>query len=260
VITTVAIFTRLRLFQELLSAFVGARPGLAVIAVSASEMEATRVVISQRPDVVLVDAALPGVWNVIDAATQAGVRTIVFGLADNPHPIQSASRHGCRDVLLTSARAQDVLDALEHARRPDPQPAERPVATGVAALTARELDVLRLIAQGLSNKEIAAVLTVSVPTVKTHVHNLLHKLCARRRADAARLLHVAASAAVVEARAVRHLGVVGRGPGPAGAGPGRMRSRSRLHRISTQSPSAEGESATRAVRQYGGGAHCAAMG
>jgi len=67
--------------------------------------------------------------------------------------------------------------------------------------------VLALIARGLSNKEIARELTVSVPTVKTHVHNLLHKLGARRRADAARLLHVAAGDAD-EARPARHLGVV----------------------------------------------------
>jgi DNA-binding NarL/FixJ family response regulator len=213
VITTVAIFTRLRLFQELLSSFVGTRPGFAVIAVSASEMEAARVVVSQQPDVILIDAGLPGVWNVADAAAQAGVRTIVFGLADNPHPIENASRHGCGDVLLTSATARDVVDALEDARRPAPQPAERPVAAcDVSALTSRELEVLALVARGLSNKEIAGELTVSVPTVKTHVHNLLHKLGARRRSDAARLLHVAASDAASEAQPVRHLGVVGREP------------------------------------------------
>jgi two-component system, NarL family, nitrate/nitrite response regulator NarL len=209
VITTVAIFTRLRLFQELLSSFVGSRAGFAVIAVSASEMEATRVVVSQQPDAILIDAGLPGVWNVADAAAAAGVRAIVFGLADNPHPIESASRHGCRDVLLTSATARDVVEALEDARRPAPQPAERPVAAcDVSALTSRELEVLGLVARGLSNKEIARELTVSVPTVKTHVHNLLHKLSARRRGDAARLLHVAASDAGVEAHPVRHLGVV----------------------------------------------------
>jgi len=138
-ITTVAVFTRLRLFQELLSSFVGSRQGFAVIAVSPSELEATRVVVAQRPDVILIDAALPGVWNVADAALQAGVRTIVFGLADNPHPIESAGRHGCRDALVTSATAQDVVDALEDARRPAPHPVGRPVAAcDVSALTSRE--------------------------------------------------------------------------------------------------------------------------
>lgn len=208
VITTVAVFTRLRVFQELLSSFVGSRQGFAVIAVSSGELDATRVVVGQRPDVILIDAALPGVWNVADAAVQAGVRTVVFGLADNPHPIESAGRHGCGGALLTSATAQDIVDALEDARGPAPHPVERPVAKGdVSALTSREVEVLALVARGLSNKEIAGELTVSVPTVKTHVHNLLHKLGARRRSDAARLLHVAASDAA-EARPARHLGVV----------------------------------------------------
>jgi two-component system nitrate/nitrite response regulator NarL len=208
VITTVAVVTRLRLFQELLSSFVGSRQGFAVIAVSASELEATRVVVGQRPDVVLIDAGLPGVWNVADAAVQAGVRMVVFGLADNPHPIENAGRHGCRGALLTSATAQDIIEALEDARRPSPHPIERPVATRVvSALTPREVEVLALVASGLTNKEIAVELTVSVPTVKTHVHNVLHKLGARHRSDAARLLHVAASDAA-ETRPGRHLDVV----------------------------------------------------
>jgi hypothetical protein len=66
---------------------------------------------------------------------------------------------------------------------------------------------------------------VSVPTVKTHVHNLLHKLGTRRRADAARLPHVAASDAAVEARPARHLGVVGR---PSEVEPGERRHRMRV--------------------------------
>ena len=208
VITTVAIFTRLRLFQELLSTFVGSRQGFADIAVSTSELEATRVVVGQRPDVALIDAGLPGVWNVADAAVLAGVSTVVFGLADNPHPIENAVRHGCGGALLTSATAQDIIGALEDARRPAPHPIERPVARwDVSALTSREVEVLALVARGLTNKEIAGELTVSVPTVKTHVHNLLHKLGARHRADAARLLHLAASE-TAEARPARHLDVV----------------------------------------------------
>ena len=84
----------------------------------------------------------------------------------------------------------------------------------IGTLAPAETRVLRLLARGLSNKEIARRLTVSVPTVKTHVHNLLHKLGTRRRADAGRLLHVAASEATVESRPARHLGVVGRTSGP----------------------------------------------
>ena len=220
-ITTVAVFTRLRLFQELLSSFVGSRPEYAVIAVSSNEVEAARVVLAQRPDVILLDAGLPGVWNVADAASQAGVHTIVFGLADNLHPIESARRHGCRDALFTGATTREISDALADARPPSRRPAERPVAVAdVSELTARELEVLALVARGLSNKEIARELTVSVPTVKSHVHNLLHKLGARRRADAARLLHAAAGDAALGARPARHLGIVGP---PLGDPPARLR-------------------------------------
>jgi DNA-binding NarL/FixJ family response regulator len=60
---------------------------------------------------------------------------------------------------------------------------------------------LALVARGLSNKEIASELTVSVPTVKSHVHNVLGKLGTRRRADAGRLLYVAAGDANLQALA-----------------------------------------------------------
>jgi DNA-binding NarL/FixJ family response regulator len=71
---------------------------------------------------------------------------------------------------------------------------DRPQLLWLQRLHLRELEVLALVARGRSNKEIASDLTVSVPTVKTHVHNVLFKLGARRRADAGRLLHVATSA------------------------------------------------------------------
>ena len=190
VITTVAVFTRLRLFQELLSSFVGSRQGFAVIAVSSSEIEATRVVLGQRPDVILVDAALPGVWNVADAAVQAGVRMVVFGLADSPHPIESARSHGCRDALLTSATAQDVVDALEDARRSTPHPAERPVAAGdISSLTSRELEVLGLVARGLSNREIGSALFISEHTAANHIRSILRKTRCANRTEAASYAH-----------------------------------------------------------------------
>ena len=107
---------------------------------------------------------------------------------------------------------------------------------------------------------------MSVPTVKTHVHNLLHKLGARRRADAGRLLHVAASEAAVEARPARHLGVVGRTRAEPGDRPQHMRvpaglrMRRRLDRISTESPPSRAENAAWAVREYARGARHAVAG
>jgi DNA-binding NarL/FixJ family response regulator len=208
-ITTVAIITRLRLFQELLASLVGSRPGFAVIAVSTTEREATRAIIAQHPDVALIDAAIPGVWNIVKAADEGGIRAIVFGVIDEDHPIGLAQRSGCAHVLVTTATSHALIDALEEMRLVETRPHEHPLeAQIVGNLTSREFEVLGLVARGLSNKEIATVLTVSVPTVKTHVHNVLHKLGTRRRLDAGRLLHVAACDASVDPQPLRPLGVV----------------------------------------------------
>jgi DNA-binding NarL/FixJ family response regulator len=202
-ITTVAVVTQLRLHQELLAAAVGSRAGFAVIAVSSNETQASEMLAVQHPDIALLDAGLPSVWTVAQSAKQAGVRVLLFGLVDRPQPIQAAEQAGCEAVLLTSATSREVIDCLERLRTLETYPGEHPVDLGpIATLTARELEVLALIAEGLSNKEIASKLTVSLPTVKTHVHNVLFKLGARRRVDAGRLLHVATSSAAAEPHAI----------------------------------------------------------
>jgi DNA-binding NarL/FixJ family response regulator len=200
VITTVALIARLRLMQELLSSLVGARRGYAVIAISSSEIDASRMLVAQRPHIALVDAALPGVWSVVKAAAQAHVHVIVFGLPDSPQPIETAEGVGCDAALVYSATSADLLFALDRLRISD-EPTGEPIPTThcVSTLTTREFEVLGLVARGLSNKEIASELTVSVPTVKSHVHNVLAKLGARRRADAGRLLHLAAADANLDA-------------------------------------------------------------
>lgn len=200
-ITTVALIARLRLYQELLSSLVGARSGYAVIGVSSDESDATRMIVAQRPDVAMLDAALPGVWNVAQAAVRVHVRIVIFGLSDSPHPRETAEGVGCDAVLLCSATSSDLLRALDRLRVSDEPVGDPHSETGVSALTTREFEVLALVARGLSNKEIASELTVSVPTVKSHVHNVLGKLGTRRRADAGRLLHVAAAEANFDALA-----------------------------------------------------------
>jgi DNA-binding NarL/FixJ family response regulator len=208
-ITTVAVITKLRLYQELLAAVVGSRPGFAVIAISACEPEATQAITLQRPDVVLLDAGLPGFWNIAQAAHRASVRVVLFGISDSPQPIEAAERVGCEAVLTTSATSRQVLDSLERIRTLEDCSIVRGFDHGpVASLTARELEVLSLVARGLSNKEIASALTVSLPTIKTHVHNLLFKLGARRRIEAGRLLHLATSNAATDIQPDRHLGIV----------------------------------------------------
>lgn len=190
-ITTIVIATKLRLYQELLAALLGSRPGLAVIGVSASEEEATHAVRVKEPDVLIIDAALPGVWNVTAAAEAGAVQVVVFGLADSPRPVTTAREAGCDAVLTATTTSRRMIETVERLSLAGELAEPAQELGAIATLTERELEVLRMIARGLSNKEIAAELTVSLATVKTHVHNVLYKLGARRRVDAGRLLHFA---------------------------------------------------------------------
>lgn len=189
-ITTVAVVARLRVYQELLSSLVGARFEFAVIAVAASESEATRMVGSQRPEIVLLDATLPGVWRVAQAAEQVQVRVVVFGLPDEFGPGDVAARAGCSAALKVGASSREVVEALERVRlvELDPVGASLRAHNWSNSLTRREVDVLRLVSQGLSNKQIAAELTVSLATVKSHVHSVLQKLGANRRTEVGSLM------------------------------------------------------------------------
>lgn len=194
-ITTVVVAARLRLYQELLAAIVGSRAGFAVLAVSGSEAEAGERLRCLRPDIALIDAGVPGVWAIAETARHCSTRVVVFGVTNRPEPLEAAERAGCDAVLTCSATSRQVIESLERVRSCETHPLDSAVDCGpVGNLTSREFEVLALVARGLSNKEIARELTVSLPTVKTHVHNVLAKLGARRRADAGRLLHFAASA------------------------------------------------------------------
>lgn len=147
--------------------------------------------VSQRPEIILLDATLPGVRRVAEAAEQAQVRVVVFGVADDFGPRDVAARAGYSAALGIGASSREVIEALEQVRLVELGPA----GAGLVAhnwsgsLTRREVEVLRLVSRGLSNKQIAAELTVSVATVKSHVHSVLQKLGATRRAEVFSLVH-----------------------------------------------------------------------
>lgn len=151
------------------------------------------------PDVVLLDINLPDMSGVeVTRALKArGVRghVVILTVSDRRQDLVDAIRAGARGYLLKYASADEVIHAIRQVMLggavlpPDltlqaltetPGP-----SSPLDALTEREVEVLRLIAQGLGNKEIAARLLLSENTVKTHVRNILSKLNARSRAEAA---------------------------------------------------------------------------
>ncbi|MEA2408708.1 MAG: hypothetical protein QOE69_2827 [Thermoleophilaceae bacterium] len=162
-----------------------------------------------RPDVVLMDIRMPGLDGIAATreitAASASPRVLVLTTFDLDEYVYEALRAGASGFLLKDTPPGRLAEAIRTVGDGDallapqitrrlverfaaPRP-ETPEALG--ELTEREVEVLRLIARGLSNAEIAAVLVVSLPTVKTHVGRILMKLGLRDRVQAVVLAYEA---------------------------------------------------------------------
>jgi DNA-binding NarL/FixJ family response regulator len=185
-----------------LRAIIGAEADMEVVAEAADGSEVRPLVRRLEPDVVLMDIRMPEVdgieatRQVAAMATATPVRVIVLTTFEHDDYVYDALRAGASGFLLKRARPDEMLHAIRvvasgdsllfpaairdlAARRRDP--GRNPVS---AALTGREQEILRLMAAGLSNGEIAQRLYVGVETVKTHVRGILRKLGARGRTQA----------------------------------------------------------------------------
>jgi DNA-binding NarL/FixJ family response regulator len=145
-----------------------------------------------RPDVVLLDLRLPGMdgIQVIKALRQEDpeVRIVVLSSYGGGDDVTNAIQSGASGYVLKSMPLQQVLDAVRTVRLGG-QYISRELLGGISqrlssAISTRELEVLRLIAKGRSNKEIASELGIAEPTVKTHVTNIFAKLGAVDRTQA----------------------------------------------------------------------------
>jgi DNA-binding NarL/FixJ family response regulator len=190
---------------------IDATPGFTVVGEAGNGQEAVEVTRQARPDVVLMDVRMP-VMDGIEATRQimtdpavSGVRTLILTTFDLDEYVFAALRAGASGFLLKDTDPAELLTAIrvvaagdallapsitrrligEFARLPDsarPDAGRPDPAPGVlACLTEREVEVLALVAQGMSNGEIADHLVISPATAKTHVAHLLAKLDARDR-------------------------------------------------------------------------------
>jgi len=194
-----------RLIREGIASLLSIQPGIAVVGTAADGREAVDRCVALTPDVVLMDVRMP-VLSGIDALAaiqhrSMPCRVLMLTTFDDEEYVLQALRAGANGYLLKDLPAADLAQAvrLAHAGvdQHDPSVASRllaaldrskatpaPPARGVP-LTGRELDVLRLIAGGATNREIAAQLFVSEGTVKNHVSNILGRLGLRDRTQAA---------------------------------------------------------------------------
>ena len=182
-----------------------ATEGIAVVGEAGDGAAAVRQAIEHRPDVVLMDIRMPGMDG-LEAARLITAMTdppkiVMLTTFDLDDYVYEALRSGASGFLLKDSPRADLVSAIRAAvagdallapsvtRRLIEAFARRPAETTLspsrlAALTARERDVLLLLARGRSNAEIATALFVSEATIKTHVGNLLAKLGLRDRVQA----------------------------------------------------------------------------
>lgn len=180
---------------------------LSVVATAANGEEAVQVCREAEPDVVLMDVRMPGMDGI--EATRSlvgsggdGPRILILTTFDLDQYVFEALRAGASGFLLKDVTAEQLFEAVRVIAAGEAllapgvtrrlisefaqlTPGQEPASAGVLdRLTRRETDVLRLVAEGLSNREIATRLVVTEETVKTHVSRVLTKLGLRDRTQA----------------------------------------------------------------------------
>jgi DNA-binding NarL/FixJ family response regulator len=181
------------LIRSGLAAVIGAEPGLLVVAEAANGEEAIEAYARLHPDIVLMDLRMP-VMDGLTAtrailADDPNAHIIVLTTYDGDEDIHRALAAGARGYLLKDMMRTDLLGAIRAVHRgqrgiPAPVAARLAEHTPRIGLTPRELEVLRLVADGLSNAEVAERIGRTEGTVKVHLKNILQKLDVKDRTEA----------------------------------------------------------------------------
>jgi DNA-binding NarL/FixJ family response regulator len=190
------------------AALLDTQPDFTVAGTACDGAEAVRICRDLHPDVVLMDVRMPGMDGIqatrqLTGSGQGGPRILILTTFDLDEYVYDALRAGASGFLLKDVTAERLFDAvrviaageallaptvtrrlISQFTRQHPRPDPPPPPAVLAALTPRETQVLKLVAEGLSNHEIAAQLIVTEETIKTHVSRLLSKLGLRDRTQA----------------------------------------------------------------------------
>jgi DNA-binding NarL/FixJ family response regulator len=178
----------IRLYREGLAAgLAGSRVEVAGTAAdAASTVELAR---SLAPDVVLVDLVMAG-WEDAVRTVAGGARVVVLGVREVEDEVIACAEAGVAGYVTREASLEELTDVVEgvargRLRRVAETAGRRREAPSAERLTRREAEIVGLIDEGLSNKQIAGRLSIELATVKNHVHSILEKLQVERRAEAA---------------------------------------------------------------------------
>lgn len=198
------------LFREGLSGIISSQADMQVVGEASDGLEAVIKARELRPHLILMDIQMPG-CDGLEATRrikqeQPETTIVVLTVRDDEEKLFEAIKSGAQGYLLKSARSKEVLEMLrgtlrgeaaipphlagrmlEEFRRLSRQATVNDDEDEIPTLTLREQEVLGLVAQGMADKDIAAALSLSLHTVKSHLRNILAKLHVSSRHEAARL-------------------------------------------------------------------------
>ena len=179
-------------------------PDMTIVGEASNGEEAVPAVATLNPDVVLMDLVMPGTDGIETTrqikAAQPQMKILVLTSFATDDKVFPAIKAGALGYLIKDTGPDELLNAIRQVHRGEAslhptiaqkllaevaQPEKRPSPTIVDPLTEREMDVLKLLARGLSNQEIAEMLVIGVTTVYSHVSNILGKLHLATRTQAA---------------------------------------------------------------------------
>jgi DNA-binding NarL/FixJ family response regulator len=192
--TTIVVADDHKIVREGLVRLLEEREDFSVVGEASDGEEAVRMVLEKKPDVVIMDIWMPRLGG-IDATRRIGKKgskskILVLSMHENRTYVEEVLRAGAAGYIVKNSAPEDLMEAIDAvcagasylspaitqqvvdaiARPGDTSP------TGISVLTGREREVLQLIAEGLSSKEIAQMLGVSLKTIDSHRSNLMEKL------------------------------------------------------------------------------------
>jgi DNA-binding NarL/FixJ family response regulator len=208
--TTVFLVDDHALFREGLAILLSSQDGIEIVGEAGSGEEALEKARELLPDVILMDVRMPGMGG-LEATRKIKeemphTRVVILTVSEDEDDLFEAVKAGAEGYILKTVKSRDLIEMLqgvfrgeaalsrvmarkmweefaEQAKKQDNPSLAQP------GLTRREMEVLRFLSEGSSDKEIAVRLGISQRTVKNHVHNILEKLQLRNRVQAAAYAH-----------------------------------------------------------------------
>ncbi len=196
-------------YREGLATFLERHPAIIVVGTSVSRPDTIEKTLQHRPDVLLLDMTMTDSLSTVRAVgpIDPPVRVVALAVWENERDVIACAEAGVAGYVPREGSLNDLLRAIECAARDEMIVSPRiaaslfrrvatlasaaPAGLGVAEFTVREREIVQLIGEGLSNKQIAARLGVEVATAKNHVHNILDKLQIHRRGQISQRLRYA---------------------------------------------------------------------